>query len=57
MKVQELLGIPEILPGSPLGQNYYFHDDTKMFFASLSSLQGNTMEFSSGNMTCEIATE
>lgn len=56
MMVQELLGIPEILPGSPLGQNY-FHDDTKMFFASLSFLQGNTMEFSSGNMTCEIATE
>ena len=56
MMVQELLGIPEILPGSPLGQNY-FRDDTKMFFASLSFLQGNTMEFSSGNMTCEIATE
>ena len=56
MTVQELLGIPEILPGSPLGQNY-FHGDTKMFFASLSFFHEKTVEFSSGNMTYEIATE
>lgn len=49
--------IPETLSETPLGQNH-FHDNTKMFFAFFTLFSyDNTLEFSRGYMTCEIATD